>query len=56
MKKLLLSLVVMATLASCGKDNKVSSGDTAPLAAAPITNAISIADQAGIALGGMIDN
>jgi hypothetical protein len=26
MKKLLLSLMVLATLASCGKDNKVSSG------------------------------
>ncbi|MEA9355204.1 hypothetical protein SHI21_03285 [Bacteriovorax sp. PP10] len=28
MKKLLLSLMVLATLASCGKDNKVSSGST----------------------------
>lgn len=28
MKKLLLSLMVLATLASCGKDNKVSSGSS----------------------------
>ncbi len=54
MKKLLLSLMVLATLASCGKDNKVSSGAAA--AAAPSTNAITIVDQTGIALGGMIDN
>jgi hypothetical protein len=31
MKKLLLSLMVLATLASCGKDNKVSSGSSTDL-------------------------
>lgn len=35
MKKLLLSLMVLATLVSCGKDNKVSSGSAA---VTPVTN------------------
>ena len=55
MKKLLLSAMVLATLVSCGKDNKVSSG-AAAAAPAPATNAITVTDQTGIDLGAKIDN
>lgn len=52
MKKLIVALMVLTTLVSCGKDNKVASG----AAAAPVvTNpAITVTDAAGIALGNQI--
>lgn len=52
MKKLLLSLMVLATLASCGKDNKVAS-TAATTTANP---AVTISDQSGVSLGQKIDN
>lgn len=54
MRKLLLSLMVLATLASCGKDNKV---DTATaVAAAPSSDAITLDDTVAKQLGTIIDN
>lgn len=51
MRKLLLSLMVLATLASCGKDNAVNGG------AIPATgNAITIDDTYAKSLGSAIDN
>ena len=45
--------MVLTTLVSCGKDNKVA----VPAAAAnPATTAITVTDQAGITLGTAIDN
>lgn len=38
MKKLLLSLLVLATLASCGKDNNVSTSGSSGLYTDPLTN------------------
>ena len=53
MKKLLLSLMVLATLASCGKDNKVES----PAVTTPgSSNAITISDPVATQLGTVIDN
>lgn len=51
MRKLLLSLMVLATLASCGKDNAVNGG------AIPATgNAITVNDTTAQTLGNYIDN
>lgn len=54
MKKLIVALMVLSTLASCGKNNKVAS--PAPAAASPATTAITTTDQLGVALGQKIDN
>lgn len=54
MKKLLLSLMVLATLASCGKDNKVASTAASTTSTSPIQ--VTTADQNGISLGQKIDN
>lgn len=51
MKKLLLSLMVFATLASCGKDNKVSSA-----ASTSSSSAITISDSTAQSIGSMIDS
>jgi hypothetical protein len=46
MKKFILVLMVAATIVSCGKDNKVSSGDTAAVGITnPIVSGSSIAQQ-----------
>ena len=50
MKKFLLSLMVLASLVSCGKDNKVSSAATS--AFSPITTSVQGASE----LGSKIDN
>lgn len=52
MKKLLLSLMVLTVLASCGKDNKVASGSTS---SNPAIIGLTSTDQTGIALGTKID-
>lgn len=54
MKKLIVALMVLSTLASCGKDNKVASATTA--ATSPITTPVTTADQVGVALGQKIDS
>lgn len=56
MKKLLLSLMVLATLASCGKDNKVSSGAAAATTTSPVINPVIANTPAATALISKIDN
>lgn len=48
MRKLILSLMVLASLVSCGKDNKVGAGSS--------TSAITNTDPSAIQLGTMIDS
>jgi hypothetical protein len=50
MKKLLLSMMVLALVVACGKDNKVSSTNGAA------SNPITISDPTAITVGGLIDN
>ena len=52
MKTLLLSLLVVASLVSCGKDNKVASSAAATSATSPITVTVAGASE----LGSKIDN
>lgn len=52
MKNLLLGLLVLSALVSCGKKNSVASATVATVGTSPIT----IADARGVALGGLIDN
>lgn len=57
MKKLLLSLMVLATLASCGKDNKVSSnGTTSTTTPTTVTNPLVTGSTQAQALITMINN
>lgn len=59
MKKLIVALMVLSTLASCGKDNKVASASTSTSPATSTTsatNGISVDDVAGKDLGRRIDN
>jgi hypothetical protein len=55
MKTLLLSLVILATLASCGKNNKVSSADVAAPGVG-ITNPLITGNSQAQALVSMINN
>lgn len=56
MKKLIVALMVLSTLASCGKDNKVASPvATAPTSTSPVTTAITTADAVGVELGKKVD-
>jgi hypothetical protein len=55
MKKLIVALMVLSTLASCGKDNKVASGTT--VATSPVTTGtVTTTDPNGILLGQKIDS
>jgi hypothetical protein len=53
MKKLIVALMLVTTVISCGKDNKVASGANS---SANDTSAITISDNGGIQLGKMIDS
>ncbi len=53
MKKLTVAIMVLMTLVSCGKDNKVAS--KAAAATSPVTTAITVADQVALDLGTKID-
>lgn len=55
MKKLIVALMVLSTLASCGKDNKVASPATTA-ATSPATTTVTTTDQVGVALAQKIDN
>ena len=54
MKKFILALMVVATLVSCGKDNKVSSG--APAAGTNPLTGTAINDTSAVALASLVDN
>jgi flagellar hook assembly protein FlgD len=56
MRKLLLSLMVLASLVSCGKDNKVATATTAVAATAPVTNSITLDDATAKQLATVIDS
>lgn len=57
MKNLIVALMVLSTLVSCGKENKVAAAAAATVVANPAaTTAVTTTDQAGILLGQKIDN
>lgn len=55
MKKFLLAVLVVSSLVSCGKSNSVAPA-AAPVAAAPVVNALTVTGQLETLLGSAIDN